>query len=68
MQYDYGELLNWRLKQMNEWTNHWLWKRSTSLHKVPIGEHVGGFFTGDLRESEIFLYQETLYISGLRVL
>jgi hypothetical protein len=67
MPYDYGELLNWRLKKTNEWINHWLCKRSASLHEVPIGEHGGGFFTGHLRESEILLYQ-TFYISGLRML
>lgn len=39
MSYNYGELLNWRLREVNEWINHCLWRRSTSLHRVPIREH-----------------------------
>jgi hypothetical protein len=37
-----GELLNWGLREMNEWINHWLWKWSISLHRVLLGEHEGG--------------------------
>jgi hypothetical protein len=43
-----GQPLKWGLWEMDEWMNHWLWKRSISLFRGPIGgPWRGGSLTGD---------------------
>ena len=38
---------NWGLWHINEWINHCLWRWSFSLHRDPVGEHVGGLIYRD---------------------
>ena len=45
-----------------KWTNHWLWRRSISLHSDPVGEHGGGRGSPLPETSSFFFF--LVYISG----